>query len=205
MKRIKITPAEELLPIEQIGPQRGMYRIFIYFDKDYYFPSTRKALRFIAIANQFLTRTMYKSRLIYIDVLNKYHKDWGYFEHDKPSMGSDLYKLERQCLQALNNIQSYFDLITERSHWTNGSCIAYGNMLKICGFLKEAIDYLRQLNAGRNFTMELYLLDKLNDDVLLMERTLKCFGDTEARLLNKPTMHNQGLPASMLETNVQVA
>lgn len=205
MKRIKITPSEQLLPIDQLGEYRGMYPIFLYWGKQYYFGSKRDALRFIAISNQFFTKVMYKGRLIYIDVMNKYYKDWGYFEHDKPSMGSSQYDMERRCERALNDIQECFNIMHSRSHWTNGSSIAIGQMFNIIKFLKESVDILCELNMKRNSTMELYLLDKLSDDILILENSIKCFGDEEAKYLQKPSIHKPALPISLIEFNRKIA
>jgi hypothetical protein len=202
MKRIQISPPEEdIQPVTQFGEHRGMYSVFLCGDKNrYYFNSKRDASRFIAITNQFLTRTMYKARLIYIDVLNKYHRDWGYFEHDKPGMGFPQYEMERKCERALNDIQESFNLMNERSDSPNGSTIVFNKMRVITDSLKDAIDILRQLNLKRNSTMELYVLDKLSDDVLVLEHSIKLFGEAEAKSLQKQHIHKPMPPEHVLRS-----
>lgn len=206
MKRIKIQPKDDFAPVEQIGVHKGMYPVFIYWNKTYHFNSKRKALRFIAIVNQFYTRSMYKARLIYIDILNKYHRDWGYFEDYKSGTGS-CYQHQRKCESALNAIQDAFNIMSERSDWANGSYIAINKFFLIISLMHESIDVIRQMNLCRNSTMDLYILDKLTDDVLMLENSLKCFGDMEAKYLNKPAIHKPALPVSLLESQkkLQVA
>lgn len=198
MKRIQITPPEDgLLPVGQIGEFYGMYRFFLSWNKVFHFNSKRDHGRFVAITNQFFTRSMYKARLIYLDVLNKFHRDWGYFEHDKPTMGPE-YDLERRCEAALHGVHTAFNLMHSRSHWDNGSSIVVKQMNVVTVGIRESIALLRELNIKRNSTMELYVLDKLSDDILLLEHCIECFGPEEAKTLQKPTIHKPVLPVSTL-------
>lgn len=199
MKHVHITPTEQqLLPITNIGEYRGQYCIFLYWEKRYYFTSKRKADRFVAITNQFLTKVLYKARIIYMDILLKYHRDWGYFEHNKETMGFRLYDMDRKCRAYIDAIQDAFDKIVEKSHWENGSCIAFSKMFNIVEQMKDTADILHILNSSRNATFDLYQLDKISDDVLVLEKMIKRFGDTEARNLTKNNIHEPMLPDSFL-------
>lgn len=204
MKRIKITPTEEqLLPIEQYGEYRGQYAVTIFWNQKYHFRSKRKALRFVAITNQFYTRCMYSARLIYADVLNKYVMDWGYFEHDKSTMGFDFHSMKRRCKAALDSIDKSFDLMVERSGYANGTFIVANMMRNVIASLEEAIKVLRLMNEKRNTTMDFYLFDKFIEDVEVLEHSLKSYGDYEAKYLTKRPIHKSGLPESHITSKAK--
>lgn len=202
MKRIKITKDENLLPVMH-GPHIGLFQITLYWNQTYYFSSKKKALRFVAITNQFLTQSMYKANSLYIDVWVKYRRDWGYFENE--TSGFELASKNRLCESALNACAESFNLMVERSNYESGSFIVHNKINVIISSLNQAIAILKDINSKLGGTADLYLIDDFTERIYSLENSLKNFGDYEAKHLTKRPIHETIIQPSMLIANAQLS
>lgn len=202
MKRIKIDPKTDIRIETAFGQNRGKFCVTLYWQQSYYFSSKKKALRFIAIANQFYTQCMYEARVMFVDVLVKYHQSWGYFETE--TSGFELARMNRQCESSLDTCQKSFNLMAERSDFNCGSFLVRGKLDLIIGSMQEAIAVLKKLHDTKSGTMELYTLDVFSKRLYSLEYSLKSFGDYEAENLQKSPMHDSVIKTSALITRAKL-
>lgn len=195
MKRIKIKKGQEL-PIETWGPNRGQYKITLYWNQVYYFTAKKDALRFIAIANQFYTQSMYEGREIFIDVWVKYQRDWGYFQNETSAF--ELAKMNRDCKDAMNTCQESFDMMADRSDYENGHFLVRRKLELVIEHMHRAVKILKEINKKHSGSSGLYSLDTIARRIYAFEFSIKSFGDYEAKNLNKRPMHESYIPASTL-------
>lgn len=192
MKRIKITSDENILRVPY-GSHMGQYSVMLDWGKQYYFPSHKKAARFVAIANQFYTQSMYEANSIYIDVWVKYRRDWCYLE------GMD----NEKCKNHLRSCQESFDLMYERSDYVQ--LIVVNKLKVILDRLQSTILILKEINSNSSGTFELYALDVLSKRTFQLEHSIKVFGDYEAQHLNKRPIHETTIQPSTLMANVKMS
>lgn len=197
MEKIK-THSQLLLFPETSGINKGMYGIHVWWGKKYFFPSKRKAFRFVAITNQFYTQVMYEARMIYIEAWIKYQRSVPYFDHDKSSMGFQNHDMKRKCRAAMRSVEDSFDLMNERDHWDNGNWIVRNHLNAVLDSFRQSVDILRELYRSKNTSMELFELDSIGRRTQALELSLKNFGDIEARSLQKDSLHSGKLSSAEL-------
>lgn len=191
-----------LLSPTPTGTYKGMYSITLWWNKKYYFPSTRKALRFIAIVNQFYTKMLYESRSIYIDVWVKSERSIPYLTHNNSAFPQAA--MRRSLRGSMHSCEKALDLINERSHWDNGNWIVRNQFRIIIDACTEAVTILKKLYKTKNNAMEIFELDSLGRRIELFEITLLMFGDEESRTLNKPKLHDGKIIRSAIDEQIKL-
>ncbi len=174
-----------------INRQKDGYCVYLGNGTQHTFSSEKKALRFLAITNQFLTQKLYEIRAIYIEAWIKFQNNWGYFEHNKPSMSSDLRQMQRGCEESFKTCEDRFNIIIDRDDWTNGNFFAFKNLFTVCASLKDAALMLNSITRKRSSTFELYAIDNLFSRICSVEKEIKEYSAPGALWYFKNAMHLQ--------------
>ncbi len=124
MKRLKLT---------NIGmPTKGSvftddlkYRVNLGNGINKKFTSKAEAVKFLNEVSKYLTYKMHECNILYIEVFAYYRKAWFYFDNDKVSTKLDLFKLERQCENAMDIIKNAFTLLYKRQRSENGNYFVF--------------------------------------------------------------------------------
>lgn len=167
----------------------GIYSVYLGNKTHHTFSSRKKAQRFLSVTNQFLTKKLYEIRAIYIEAWIKYQNNWGYFEHDKPTMCAQLRQMQRGCEEIFKTCEDHFNIIIERDDWTNGNYFAFRNLHTVCANLKDAVIMLNRITRKRSSTFELYAFDNLFVRICGVEKEIKEYSSPGAQWYFKSAMH----------------
>ena len=182
MKQVKISG---------ISRQKEGYCVFLGSGSRHIFSSRKKAERFLAVTNQFLTKKLYEVRAIYIEAWVKYQNAWGYFRHNKPSMDSELFQMQRGCEECFRTCEDRFNIIIERGDWENGNFFSFKNLNTVCGNLKDVSLMLNRMARKRSSTFELYAYDNLFSRICTVEKEIKEYAAPGAQWYFKTLLHLQ--------------
>lgn len=126
------------------------------------FTSKREADAFLSATNIFLTDKLHELHVQYIDVWNSYQNNWFYLNNNRQSNKSNLYEIERNLNEYMQNIQQLLDHSVNRCGYTNGNFFVFINFTKITHCMEAAIRLLAELFGKHSNTngiakMDIYL------------------------------------------------
>lgn len=170
----------KLITINKYHKRNGAYVVYLGNGTSHKFNQDRQAKKFLATTSKFLTSNLYDMRFIYSQIVNQYNRNWGYFFHTKKTMTSKKSSDDFFCKTTLQNIQDQFDLIVERSEFTNGNYFAFQKSISIIKECKRVVHTLDKLHKSKSNAVDRYEYDAIFDRLTQLEVKLNNYNEREA-------------------------
>lgn len=175
--------------INKYHKRQGQYVVFLGNGTAHKFNQDRQAKKFLCNTSKFLTSNLYDMRFIYSQIENSYNRNWGYFFHDKKTMSSKKSLEDNFCKETLRAIQDQFDLIVERSEFTNGNYFAFQKSINIIKECKRVVHTLDKLHKSKSNAADRYEYDAIFDRLTQLETKLNNYSEREAHELFTMPVH----------------
>lgn len=175
--------------LKNIKEQDSKYSVFLGNGTAFHFSSRQKAVNFLNQTNKFLTTCLYEARQLFAQVSFKYNENWGYFEHNKKTMGSKQRETDRCCNELLYATEKLFDLIVQRGSFINGNYFVFIHFNHIIENQKAIIKHLSALSDKKSITADLYRYDILFKQLQTLNFELNNYCQINAKYLFKVPVH----------------
>lgn len=139
------------------------------------FKNKADAVKFLNEVSKFLTYKMHECNELYISTFGYYRRAWFYFDHDKVTSKNDLaglYKLERQCEDAIQIINNAFNLLYRRARSENGNYFVFTHFHNILHALETMVQNVNAVYENKSVAGINYELEILNHKIRFCRRTI---------------------------------
>ena len=155
MKRIELKGIM-VLNSETIRHDDGIYSIYLGNGHKQSFHSQRNAKQFLSETNRFLNQKLYELNFLYIDTFTEYRKAWVYFSSHKSNSKIAFMDLENKCRRLMQDIDRAFELMVNRSSWTNGNYQVFTNFRHIVASQYDLLNQLINLYTSKSDGLQKY-------------------------------------------------
>lgn len=183
MKQIKIQQFTS--PDKQsIYTERQKYKVTLGNGYIGTFTDKKNLSNFITEANLFLNTKLHELNFIYIELFGFYRIAWFYMDQKKSSQ-LNLRQLETKTQNSLRQMDQAFNLIIDRSGYTNGNHFVFSHFKSIINPQIDLIENLLLLYKSKGHTDKVYKLEFLKNQLLFIDNEIKVYPETETNLIEK--------------------
>lgn len=167
--------------------RKGHYIVWITGKRFCEFKRAKARDKFLSGANKFLSNSMFKVNKIYSVVHGKYRRDWFYFHTPDDSRKFEFCQLERLIKNNLDSVSHVLDNCFHKCQVDALSYDPFSDLFKCTSLLLECIEAIKDFNATKSNTVEVFDCACLIGDLMTIRSQLKKYGFVEQTEANITT------------------
>lgn len=163
MKRIRINHVQSPAIPKSILQIQNKFRISLGNGYTFVTKSERAATEFLSRTNKFLNECVFELNSVYSRAFVDYRRIWSLLPDGNSSRINGL----------ISNVNGAFEIVVQRSHFSNGNYFSFKHLEDICRNLKEILINLNEVLKMKFMYNDVRFNDALTREINRIERKLK--------------------------------